>query len=35
MSVWLPIASSQFGISRKAPINHPMYQSGWAPFSER
>ena len=30
-----PITSSQLGISRSAPISQPMYQSGWAPFSDR
>lgn len=35
MSVQLPIAGSQLGIRRKAPISQPMYQPGWAPFSER
>ena len=35
MIVWLPIAGSKFGISRSAPISQPMYQSGWAPFSDR
>ena len=33
--VWLPIAGSQLGIRRSAPISQPMYQSGWAPFSDK
>ena len=30
-----PIAGSKLGIRRSAPISQPMYQSGWAPFSDR
>ena len=35
MTVRPAITSSKLGISRSAPISHPMYQSGCAPFSDR
>ena len=35
MMVCPAITGSQLGIRRSAPISQPMYQSGWAPFSDR